>query len=253
MACPQKINGYTGIANEILEKLSSAKLNGCQYAVILVVLRYTYGFQRKEHELSLSFISSATGFDKRQVQRELKALESKKIIFQKVVNGISRKIGFSKDWESWNLGGAYGKDTYGKNTVGDTVNKPMVPTASPPTKKETPKENPKENIPYSEIIDYLNIKAETRFRSSTKDTREHIHARWEEGARLEDFKIVIDKKVTGWTNTEQAKYLRPMTLFGPRFEGYLNEKTPTIQGKNYNGPLGVVTSSTGLGVRRDDM
>jgi len=41
---------------------------------------------------------------------------------------------------------------------------------------------------------------------------------------LEDFKTVIDKKCVEWMNDEKMeKFLRPVTLFGPKFESYLNQ------------------------------
>jgi phage replication O-like protein O len=48
-------NGYTRIANEILEAMAKIKLSPTQYRILFVVWRYTYGFQRKEHKLSLTF------------------------------------------------------------------------------------------------------------------------------------------------------------------------------------------------------
>jgi len=80
-------------------------------------------------------------------------------------------------------------------------------------------------LPYNEIIDYLNQKAGTNFKSTTKKTQELIRARINEKFTLDDFKTVIDKKVAEWKDTEMAKYLRPETLFGTKFEGYLNQKT----------------------------
>ena len=86
-------------------------------------------------------------------------------------------------------------------------------------------ENKKENIPYAEIVDYLNEKAGTNFKSSTKATQSHINARWREGFRLEDFKRVIDIKVEDWGNDPRMRpYLRPETLFGTKFESYLNQR-----------------------------
>ena len=42
---------------------------------------------------------------------------------------------------------------------------------------------------------------------------------------LEEFKIVIDKKTKQWLNDEKmCKFLRPETLFGTKFESYLNQK-----------------------------
>ena len=78
-------------------------------------------------------------------------------------------------------------------------------------------------IPYDEIIDYLNCKAGTRFKPSSSKTRTKIHARWCDGFRLNDFKAVIDVKTAEWMDTDMDKYLRPETLFGSKFEGYLNQ------------------------------
>lgn len=80
--------------------------------------------------------------------------------------------------------------------------------------------------PYAEVISYLNQKAGTAFKVNSKDTRKHIKARFDEGFTVEDFKTVIDHKVTEWgSNPDMAQYLRPSTLFGTKFESYLNQKT----------------------------
>lgn len=50
-----------------------------------------------------------------------------------------------------------------------------------------------------------------------------------EGFSVEDFKTVIDKKYNDWKGTEWEKYLRPETLFGAKFESYLNQKEITKQ------------------------
>lgn len=80
------------------------------------------------------------------------------------------------------------------------------------------------DIPYVEIINYLNDVADKNFRSTTKKTKDLIKARWNEGFRLDDFKKVIDNKVRDWKHDPHMnKYLRPETLFGTKFESYLNE------------------------------
>lgn len=90
--------------------------------------------------------------------------------------------------------------------------------------------------PYQQIVSYLNEKAGTKFHYASKTTKEHIHARWKEGFTLEDFKAVIDKKVSKWgKDAEMAQYLRPQTLFGTKFEGYLNEPEPNLKPPE-NGP-----------------
>lgn len=76
----------------------------------------------------------------------------------------------------------------------------------------------------TDIVDYLNSKADTKFKSSSKKTKSLIHARFEDGFTVDDFYTVIDKKCDEWLYTDMAKYLRPETLFGTKFEGYLNQK-----------------------------
>lgn len=79
------------------------------------------------------------------------------------------------------------------------------------------------NIPYKEIIDYLNSKTGKKYRDNVQKNKSLIKTRWSEGYRLEDFKQVIDNMVTDWSGTKYAKYLRPETLFGTKFDGYLNQ------------------------------
>lgn len=77
---------------------------------------------------------------------------------------------------------------------------------------------------YKYIVDYLNQKTGQKYKASTKKTQTCIHARLAEGFTKEDFRTVIDKKCAEWIGTEWEKYLRPETLFGTKFESYLNAK-----------------------------
>lgn len=84
--------------------------------------------------------------------------------------------------------------------------------------------------PYKAICDQLNKFAGTAFKDKSKDTRKHIKARFEDGFTLEDFYTVIEKKCAEWMGTDMEKYLRPSTLFGSKFEAYLNQAAkPTKQ------------------------
>ena len=75
-----------------------------------------------------------------------------------------------------------------------------------------------------EIISCLNEKAKTHYKSNTPKTVRLIRARLKEGFTIEDFKVVIEKKCTDWLGNEKMeRYIRPETLFGTKFEGYLNE------------------------------
>lgn len=92
------------------------------------------------------------------------------------------------------------------------------------------------HIPFIEIIDYLNTKANKNYRVTTKKTKDLIMARFKETFTFEDFKKVIDIKTSEWLHTDNERYLRPETLFGTKFEGYLNQnpkiKTGSHQKQN---------------------
>jgi len=114
--------------------------------------------------------------------------------------------------------------------------------------KDKEKDKDKENMsgssnaddsspPYSEIINYLNEKCITRYRASAKETQRQIKARWNEGFRLDDFKKVIDNKSSEWLkDPKMSQYLRPLTLFGTKFESYLQERViPNGEHQRRNG------------------
>ena len=91
------------------------------------------------------------------------------------------------------------------------------------------------DIPFKEIIDYLNARTDKNYKASSKKTRSLIKARFNEDFTLDDFKRVIDNKVNDWAdNPDMCKYLRPETLFSNKFEGYLNEN-PKHKNDNYTG------------------
>jgi predicted phage replisome organizer/uncharacterized phage protein (TIGR02220 family) len=106
------------------------------------------------------------------------------------------------------------------------------------TDKNRIEEDKEKNI-YISVIDYLNEKAGTKYKASTKKTQSCIHARIAEGFTIDDFKMVIDKKCADWLNDAKfAQYLRPETLFGTKFESYLNAKVAVKQSANTGIPVG---------------
>lgn len=81
------------------------------------------------------------------------------------------------------------------------------------------------NIPYDDIIKYLNFKTGCNYKSTTKKTKDLIKARINEGFTIDDFKYVIDVKTREWLSDKRMQnYLRPETLFSNKFESYLNQK-----------------------------
>jgi uncharacterized phage protein (TIGR02220 family) len=109
--------------------------------------------------------------------------------------------------------------------------------------KKLPKEKD-EAIPYKEIIEYLNKKANKHYDYKTESTRKLIKARWGKNGNsktIEDFFTVIDNKCAAWLNEEfngkpASNYLRPETLFGNKFESYLNEKLIAEPNKPWEKP-----------------
>jgi len=97
------------------------------------------------------------------------------------------------------------------------------------TKNIKPLSGKPDIVPYREIIDYLNTKTGKSFRD-VESNKKFIRARWNEGNRLADFKNVIDTKTNEWMNGDMAKYLQPSTLFGSKFDQYLNQKQLRSEG-----------------------
>lgn len=90
---------------------------------------------------------------------------------------------------------------------------------------EKPKESERFTKEYREIIDYLNEKTGKRYSATSRVNQGHISARLKEGFTVEDFKHVIDVKCFQWKDDpKMAKFLRPETLFGTKFDRYLNEE-----------------------------
>lgn len=101
-------------------------------------------------------------------------------------------------------------------------------------KEKKLKETKEDIIPYGEIVSYLNEKAGTQYKPTGSKTQELIRARWNEGFHLAEFQTVIDKKVSDWKGNDNAIYLRPVTLFGTKFESYLNQPTKSISSMSEN-------------------
>ena len=97
-------------------------------------------------------------------------------------------------------------------------------------KKDIVEQSSTTPLPYEEIVQYLNQKTNKNFKHTSKVTQRHIRARLAEGFTVSDFKQVIDNKFNDWLRDQKMKeYLRPETLFGTKFESYLNSRTTTAK------------------------
>ena len=103
MASPQKENGYTSIANELLEQIYRRRFSASQLKILLLVIRFTYGFNRKTATLSNTFIAAGTGMHEITVSKEVGTLLRDNVLklYKKPSFHNSRIIGINKDYESW--------------------------------------------------------------------------------------------------------------------------------------------------------
>ncbi len=192
MASPQLEEGYTRIAHEILEQVYQGKFKFTkgQYAIILCIWRYTYGFQRVEHELSAGFIAEAIGLDKSKVKKELSNLIERKIVtvVSEYSFNSSRIIKFNKNYEEWDDG----------KVARRPLTRAIKPPAKPPTEKKAVAKKDDKAIETKAQVDevwaYYVEKAEElgMVRRKTESKLKHIRARLNDNFKPEHLKMVIE-------------------------------------------------------------
>lgn len=72
--------GFTRLPHKVIEKLAHAKLSGPGYAILLVVIRKTLGWNKYRDAISQTQFMKFTGLDKRTVQEALHDLTSKNFL-----------------------------------------------------------------------------------------------------------------------------------------------------------------------------
>ncbi len=97
MARPQLENGYTKMANELLEALSRINLCAYETRVLLFIIRKTYGWRKKTDWISLSQTAMDTGIRKAHICRTINSLVARNII----IKGNNKHVGLQKDYEKW--------------------------------------------------------------------------------------------------------------------------------------------------------
>jgi phage replication O-like protein O len=212
---PQLENGYLKLANELVEAYTRSRIPGEAMQCLWVIIRKTYGFGKLEDNISISQFSEFTGLKRQHAHRGISKLVELNLITKKDDKYISNYC-INKDYSTWNLSPK-------KVTVPKKVTKcPQKGNESVPKKVNT-KESIKKTI--KDIVGHLNSKTGKNFKYSTKQTQDKIQARLNDGFTINDFKKVIDIKTTTWKDDEKmSAFLRPETLFGNKFESYLNEK-----------------------------
>lgn len=166
-------------------------------------------------------ISEKTGVEESKVKRILKLFKSEHQIDQQ-----AERYGSLISILSWNEYQNCDQQTDQQVTNECPTSDQRVTTLQEHNNRRTQEQ--KKDI-YSaeriEIINCLNDAIGSNYRPNTKKTKDLIHARLSEGFTVEDFKTVIYRKTKQWQNDpKMVKFLRPETLFGNKFEGYLNER-----------------------------
>lgn len=189
--------------------LTDLKLKGNE----LLIYACIYGFSQAENQVfngSLQYLADWTNSTKQGVIKCLKSLEEKSLIVKKenFINGVKFCEYYATKF----------------NTPINNVDGGMQQSLTGGGQQSLPNNIVSNNLlnTIKEIVDYMNGVLGTNYRYKTANTQKHINARLKEGFTVDDFKTVIDKKKAEWQGTEMEQYLRPETLFGTKFEGYLN-------------------------------
>ena len=221
---------------QVLPKL--AKEIGLNEAIILQQMHYWTNNSKHIYDGKKWIYNSYNEWQKQfpfwsvvTIKRAIYKLEEKNLVYV----GNYNKAGFDKTkWYSVNyeevegmIRPSYQNDTtsvskrYDGEYQNDTTNTIDYPENTSEINKPLSRNSTMH--PYKDIIDYLNERAGKQYRHTTDKTKKLISARCNEGFELEDFKQVIDNKVKEWQGSDMEKFLRPETLFGTKFEGYLNQ------------------------------
>ena len=202
------------------------------------------------YKLDISKMSNETGYSTKTIELYLNRFSKvyKKIAFDLETEEILILEYYKYYW--WNCDGEL-INTSGiisasenivdkdfKNYVSELINKCIsgkisnVKCCSTVDNKEKEKKDQIVKGLSKEVISYMNEKCNTRYKYKSEYVLRRISARMKDGfTNIEDYKKVIDKKAGQWLNTDYEKYLRPDTLFGTKFEVYLNERDKEYERK----------------------
>lgn len=109
------IDNFTMTPNHVLDAACKVKLNGTQHNILNAIIRRSYGFREDKARMSISFIKDLTGRDDRQIKREIKEMEERRILTSTVRQGSTRMVSINEDTSSWIMEPTRGKSTPSKD------------------------------------------------------------------------------------------------------------------------------------------
>lgn len=229
MASPQLENGYTSIANEILDNLCKLSLNGTELKVVICIFRYTFGFRRKSHKLSASFISRYGNCELSSVKRALKRLQEKKIVV--CVNpekkGVTAELMFNKNYEQWSTSSKKATSseitTSSKTATRPVAELPPEPVAElPPKKIKKEKQNINKNI-YDDFFEKV-WKEYPRKKGKSEVSKKAKKELYEAGEKIVLGAINFYKAELEKYGTAEQYMLYGSTFFNGRWREYVEEQ-----------------------------
>lgn len=234
MANPQLEEGYTSIANEILYELCKISFNGTELKVIICIFRYTFGFRRKSHKLSASFIAKWINCDSRSVKRALKTLQEKKIIIcvNSEQKGVTSELMFNKNYEQWVTGDNL--VTSDKIVTSDKgVTRPVTEPSPEPVTRLSHKKRKKENKNikekyYDDFFEKVWKTYPKKLGKSavTKQAKKELYEAGEDVVLEAINSYVADIQESG---TESRYILYGSTFFNGRWRDYIREPKPQVE------------------------
>lgn len=213
-------NGYTRIANELLDAIMLAGLTKHQLLIVMAVWRKTYGFNKKMDWVSNPQLEKMTRLDSTKCSTAKNQLIRMKVFIQE-----GRKVGMNKDISDWNTDIDQKSKTFTetvKKSFTKTV-KEVLPKRST-TKDNITKDN-KDNIPLTprenialEILDYYNQLTNSKFQS-TAPILKALNTVKSKGECYtpDEIKLVMEYVISTWSFRPTIENIFRMK----RFDGYL--------------------------------
>ena len=214
---------WTTIPNDIFDEEMNFDSPG-EKLTYMTCLRYSFQIG-KEARPSQKSLAAKVRVTDRSIRNYLKSLEEK---------GFLKKVGYHEEYGTviWRVSipQALRIEWAERNLERMKAKAGNDQPIEQPQPEPTPE--PKEEIPYKEIMEYLNEKTGKNF-STKADTAhaDNIKARFNQGYKADDFIKVIDNKTAEWMGTDMERHLVPGTLFAKKhFDNYLNQ-APTKKTK----------------------
>ena len=146
MADVQKENGYTAIANELLEAVYSENFTAMELRIILAIIRQAYGFQKTECEMSLGTISSNIKYKaKPNISTAVTHLLNMNVVQLVGMKGQTRILKINKDYDTWDTKGYENNNSYKINNSYENNNSTVIESITEPLLNQ-------ERILYKEIL-----------------------------------------------------------------------------------------------------